>query len=527
MTPDKQCCTSAQAISKSASKKGLSEGTISVAAKLQKADIKRSLGQYHTPPSSPIGTNPEFNKSENNEPTPSTTPDWGNRELSWDSNAAEAVLWDTHSRPGQTDETSLWNTGYAAAQNDDLTPQIFKKIYYACVKLPHLTTESRRSRNKTFQPFAEVAEAAFRFAHKHGVNYHSEVRQPTVAEKSILVQAAEGYKKVLMASKVSNVLNKAEHAHLDVIIASQHWEASLPVTEETLTISTSQAQKTIANPPEYLNSTQQSSTKTWGQSEYLAWAKRNLTDATAIKLARTYCDHLGNGTAPMHVFSTMGKQAPPGTSFEYFSLLPYELREQIWLLVLEKEKNDVRIIWNHKEKDGHYVNTSFINANNQQRLLFVNRELRGLAIKRNYELAFGTRHSRAQTYFDFKRDRLFIHTRHCTELPKLVKYIRTKDAERVQNLAIPLRDLLGGNEHKIAEALCKFKNAKRIHLVCGDGIEDVRFCRAGDPQLAKNIQRFLYKTWRKHNDPNSWPRVRMYTIPAIVAHDFAIDHSIY
>jgi hypothetical protein len=157
----------------------------------------------------------------------------------------------------------------------------------------------------------------------------------------------------------------------------------------------------------------------------------------------------------------------------------------------------------------------------------VNHELRNLALKHNYELAFGTRHSPPQTYFDFKRDRLFIHTRGTQELYYLVRFMLTKDVERVQNLAIPLRDFVQGKEHHIARALCKFKNVKRIHLVCGDGLEDVTFCGAGNARLAKNIQRFLYDTWRKHNDPHKWPKVRMYTLPAMTAQFFRIDNMLY
>jgi hypothetical protein len=224
------------------------------------------------------------------------------------------------------------------------------------------------------------------------------------------------------------------------------------------------------------------------------------------------------------MFSGMGKQAPPGTTFHYFSLLPYEIREDIWLYALSMEKNDVRLIWMYETGDnGHCTNTSFVNANQQQRLLLVNHELRDLALKHNYKLAFGTKHSRPQTYFDYSRDRLFLHTRHSNELPALVKYLHPRERDRIITLAVPLRDFVNGDEHSNAEALGKFRNVKRIHLVCGDGLEDRTYAGAGDKGLAKAIQRMLYDTWRRNDDPGSWPRVRMNTIPALTAKYFGID----
>jgi hypothetical protein len=448
---------------------------------------------------------------------------------SWD----ETDKSDTLCQAAETAETvnnaarASWDTHYRPVIIDETVTQLFEKIYAASIKVPKIALRSRRSHNNNFDTLAEAAEAALLVARKQ--RSYSEDQQPTfTGEKSANLQAAEGYKKALLAGKIPNVLSKAESAKLDVIIASQYWEAPIQAIVDNTGVLACQTPKSITNTPDYWTNQIRSNSKNWGPNDYMVWAKHNLTDATAIKLARTYSDHLENGTAPMRLFSRRGEQATPGQSFKDFSLLPYELREQIWLMALENEKNDVRLVWQREEHgEGHFTNNSFFNANNQQRLLFVSRECRELAIKHNYELAFGTRHSSAQTYFDFKRDRLFIHTSHTNELYDLVKFLRTKDVERIQNLAIPLRDFLQGDEHKIARALCRFKNVKMIHLVCGDGLEDVTYCRAGSARLAKNIQRFLYNTWRKHNDPNSWPKVRMYTIPAMIAQLFKIDNLVY
>lgn len=420
-----------------------------------------------------------------------------------------------------------WDTHYNPVIIDETVTQLFEKIHAASIKGPTISLRSRRSHNNTFDTLAEAAEAAVRMSRKQ--QSHTENKKPNTAnEKSPKLQAAEGYKKALQAGKISNVLNKAESAKLDVIIASQHWEAPIQAKADNTGALVCQHPKSIANTPDHWTSQSRSNSKNWGRNDYMAWAKRNLTDATAIKLARTYCDRLENGTAPMRLFSRMGKKAPPGTSFKDFSFLPYELREEIWRLVLENEKSDVRLVWQRKDHgNGHFTNNSFYNANNRQRLLFVSQESREIALKHNYELAFGTRHLAPQTYFDFKRDRLFIHTSHANELYDLVRFLHNKDLERIQNLAIPLRDFLQGDEHKIATALCRFKNVKMIHLVCGDGLEDVTYCRAGSERLAKEIQRFVYKTWRKHHDPNSRPKVRMYTIPAMIAQLFKIDNLVY
>jgi hypothetical protein len=519
-----QQCTYAQVISRSTSQKCRSSCTTAL-PKAHKPNDTQTLGQYPTPRATPdrakSGPN-DWYKS--NELTP-ITPNRGATQSSWDSQTPETTVWNTHLPLDQAAEDDIWATDYCHNQARLVTIQIFKKMYSASTKLPHLTTGSRLSSNRIVQPLSEIAEAALKCAQKRELKFDSGIPKPNFTkDKGTLVQAAECYKNALSAGKLPNALNKRERAQLEVIIAWQHWKATISPSEDKHATTDLDIQS-IADPAEHKNNLQRSSTKkTWSRSEYMEWAKRNLTDATAIKLAQTYCDHLENGTAPMSLFSRMGKQAPPGTSFKYFSLLPYELREQIWLLVLGEEKNDVRIIWQHEATNGCFTNNCFINANNQQRLLFVNHELRELALKHNYELAFGTKYSPAKTYFDFKRDRLFIHTTDCDELPQLVKYIHAKDAERIQTLAIPLRDLLKGDEHKIALALCKFKNVKKIHLVCGDGVEDVTFCRAGDPQLAKNIERFLYKTWYRRNDPLSYPRVRMQTMPAMVAQYLKIDN---
>ena len=513
--PMKQKRTYTQAISGSTPQKCLSRTTTAF-PKTSKPDYTQTIGQYPTPPSTPGSEILVLNNwSKSTELTPLTTTNWAVSQSSWDTPTPYFT------RAAGTD---IWETDCHLSQTNEISIQVFKKIYSTSIKLPRLTTGSRMPGNNTSQ-LSEIAEAALKYFQKQDLKSNSGTLKPTsIKDKRIVVQAAECYKNLLLAAKISNVLNKKQQAHLDVIIASQHWEdINSPTDNEHSTVDVHVLQS-VAKPLEHMSDQQLSSPKIWSPSKYLEWAKRNLTDATAIKLARTYCDHLENGTAPIALFSRMGKQAPHGTSFEYFSLLPYELREQIWLLVLEEEKNDVRIIWQHKSKDEHFTNNCFINANNQQRLLFVNHELQGLAMKHNYELAFGTPYSPAKTYFDFKRDRLFIHTCGCNELPQLVKYISTKDAERVQTLAIPLRDFLRGDEHKIAEALCKFKSVKKVHLVCGDGLEDVTICRAGDPQLAKNIERFLYKTWHRHNDPHSYPRVRMQTMPAMLAQYLKIDN---
>lgn len=462
-------------------------------------------------------------KSNGASPTPPPSPTWGASDAGWNTNSAGVALWNTTNRPEEDDDT--WTTSQTCTPADDITARVFSKIYFETVKLPHLTTKTRTSRNNQDQPLFEIAQAALLFAQKHGITNGLDILDPSfTGDTSILVKAAEGYANALKGMKVPDVLKKRERAHLDVIIASQYWDEGTSTTEGPSTTSVCDASSSITKPSGALNAIQQSSTKTWEQSDYWAWAKRNLTNATAIKLARTYCQGLENGTGPRKMFSGMGKQAPPGTTFHYFSLLPYEIREDIWLYALSMEKNDVRLIWMYETGDnGHCTNTSFVNANQQQRLLLVNHELRDLALKHNYKLAFGTKHSRPQTYFDYSRDRLFLHTRHSNELPALVKYLHPRERDRILTLAVPLRDFVTGDEHSNAEALGKFRSVKRIHLVCGDGLEDRTYAGAGDKGLAKAIQRMLYDTWRRTDDPGSWPRVRMNTIPALTAKYFGID----
>jgi hypothetical protein len=331
-------------------------------------------------------------------------------------------------------------------------------------------------------------------------------------QKSIRVQLAEAYKEDLLSGRIPDRLKKTEHAELERMIAEQYWQAPLPGTN---------------NPPA---STTTSAAPSWnsGETDYLVWAKRNLTDPAAIRLARTYGKELESSTTPVQLYRELRKRTPPHTSFTSFSLLPYEIRQQIWEYALDTEETDVRLVWDYQMRNGHHTRTRLANASPTPRLLLVNHELRSLALKRTYERTFSTRHSAATTYFDFSKDRLFLHTSSAAELPHMLRYIRTRDAERLRSLAIPLRDLLKSSERRgLAQILCRFRNLERLDLVCGDGLEDMACGGAGDEKLAEKIQKWLASVWKIRHAPESGPEVHMYLIPAIMAHCLRIDNLMY
>jgi hypothetical protein len=331
-------------------------------------------------------------------------------------------------------------------------------------------------------------------------------------QKSIRVQLAEAYKEDLLSGRIPDRLKKTEHAELERMIAEQYWQAPLPGTN---------------NPPA---STTTSAAPSWnsGETDYLVWAKRNLTDPAAIRLARTYGKEFESSTAPVQLYRELRKRTPPHTSFTSFSLLPYEIRQQIWEYALDTEETDVRLVWDYQMRNGHHTRTRLANASPPPRLLLVNHELRSLALKHTYERTFSTRHSAATTYFDFSKDRLFLHTSSAAELPHMLRYIRTRDAERLRSLAIPLRDLLKSNERRgLAQILCRFRNLERLDLVCGDGLEDMACGGAGDEKLAEKIQKWLASVWKIRHAPESGPEVHMYLIPAIMAHCLRIDNLMY
>lgn len=524
----KQPSNSTKVVSQARPKMNPPKSTAALTPKFRRPRGKPSPIQYPSPPATPNDAKdtPKYKPKKSNL-TPPLTPEPNTAHLAWvwSNNTAEGTVWDTRYPPVKFD---VWAASESHVPAEDITTRVFSKIHSAAAKLPRLTTQTRRSHDNV-QSIVEVAEAALNFVLKRTLTYGSAVFEPEVdGDWSLLVRAGEAYKKALGAGKMPNVLKKSEQAHLDIIIASQHWDDPTNDTKSMLKTSILQISKSVANPPEHLKAVQKTSTKTWEKSDYWAWAQRNLTSETAIKLVKTYRSSLDNGTAPLSLYSNMGKQAPPGTTFHHFSLLPYELREQIWLEALAVEKNDVRLIMTRETRvNGRHGHASFVNANKQQRLLFVNRELHHLAMHHNYELAFGTRYSPAKTYFDFSRDRLFLHTKHSNELHDMVRHIQPQDADRISVLAVPLRDFVIGDEHRVAEALCKFRKVKHIHLVCGDGLEDKTYAGAGDPKLAKSIEKFIYKTWRQHNSATSWPKVRMYTIPALSARLFGIDEMMY
>jgi hypothetical protein len=259
----------------------------------------------------------------------------------------------------------------------------------------------------------------------------------------------------------------------------------------------------------------------WDDHGEQSWALTNLRKTTIKKIEA----QIEKGAIPLSFFQTIPEMAPPGTSFPFFRLLPAELRIQIWGYVLDGERYEARIKINY-EYEYEFDRCSrckFISQNCVPRLLHVNHEARHLALQQ-FEVTFGTMTNRSETYFNYKKDRLFIHTRGPGELPLIVNSMIKFDRKRIERLSLPLRDFVTNrNQEVFAKAVSKFSGLKRFWLVVGDGREDANWGEGKNPERwACHIHKFIAPYWRKENG-TPMPYVSVLVIEALKAHMYKID----
>ena len=258
-------------------------------------------------------------------------------------------------------------------------------------------------------------------------------------------------------------------------------------------------------------------TKSWDDHGEQSWALTNLRRTTINKILA----HIENGEIPISFFQTIPEMAPPGTSFPLFAVLPTELRIQIWKYVIDGERYEARIKIHYEVEFGHYTRCKFMPQNCAPRLLHVNHEARHLA-QQHFDVTFGTCHHRSLTYFNYKTDRLFIHTRGAGELPLFVNNLIKFDRNRIERLCLPLRDFVTNPDSPIlAKAVSKFSGLKTLFLVVGDGREDSKWGENPEPH-ARSIQKFISPFWRKANG-TPMPYVIVHVISALQAHLYKID----
>lgn len=106
------------------------------------------------------------------------------------------------------------------------------------------------------------------------------------------------------------------------------------------------------------------------------------------------------------------------TTFHHFSLLPFELRDQIWRCAIAEEKLNCRVEYQYElDTLDRHIEKRFVPLLRSPTFLLVNGETRELAMK-FYEKTFGTKdyqYREGLCWFNFDADRLFLHTQNHKE----------------------------------------------------------------------------------------------------------------
>jgi hypothetical protein len=261
--------------------------------------------------------------------------------------------------------------------------------------------------------------------------------------------------------------------------------------------------------------------KKWDKEELARWACRHLKDGTVMKYL---APHLLAGKIPQRFFDVIPERAPRDSMFHYFSLLPSELRNQIWTYVLDTEQYDCRIMWKYDDEyQGNYFNSRLIPQNVTPRLLHVNREARSMAMTR-FSYTFATTNSGPRCWFDYSKDRLFIHTRNPSELYQITDIMLKPDIQRVTCLAVPLRDYILCKDD-FCRAVVRFRGLRHLWLVVGDGKEDLQYSE--DAKLAERAQKWLMPVWKGRNPKRATPKVDLQIIDGLKAHVWKIDGLVW
>ena len=153
----------------------------------------------------------------------------------------------------------------------------------------------------------------------------------------------------------------------------------------------------------------------------------------------------------------------------------------------------------------------------------MNRETRSLALER-YEYTSGTETAGPACFFNYKNDRLFIHSCGVDELRQISKTFVKRDIGRIKNLSVALRDYIR-NPLAFQNAMARFKGLKRLWLVVGNGREDAS-C-AEDPKMVKKVEKVVLPYWRRYNAAKQDPIITLKVIDALEAHALQIDGLIY
>ncbi|KAG4428037.1 hypothetical protein IFR05_016479 [Cadophora sp. M221] len=269
----------------------------------------------------------------------------------------------------------------------------------------------------------------------------------------------------------------------------------------------------------------------WGdQVGLLLWAKENLRGGNQFKLLAPYVklDKL-----PAHNIEVVKDSAEPVTLtvFEYFPLLPGEIRNKIWGYAINNAVREGRNIRVQYHCEGYVGNQGYgekvVCRTSPPPLLNVCHESHSLT-RPFYGPIFVDKDT--YTVINFKHDVLFLHTTGTMQLYNMVRLMGDQDASRVRHLVVSLKEYLGdrsrGKDYW-GELMSMFCNLKSLKLMVGSGSQDIPFMKSSYCQgAAFSISEYLKKRFGKDTTKKA-PKVEFEVISALRAHAFNIDDLTY
>jgi len=191
--------------------------------------------------------------------------------------------------------------------------------------------------------------------------------------------------------------------------------------------------------------------QSWDPMTLKLWATKNLSSEVLEKYLKFYGNFIDSGNIPLAAIAgtvtelkrtkkNRKNTLQPLPHFHLFNDLPYELREQIWKFYLDTESEQCIIALKRKTRSNGTDKVGFRRLSPLPTPLEVCGYLRELALKRHYELAFGTRDHKPRGYFNYQNDRLFMCNDGPSDVLAAAKALRSNDRKRVRLLALPLRD---------------------------------------------------------------------------------------
>ncbi|KAL3421721.1 hypothetical protein PVAG01_05877 [Phlyctema vagabunda] len=257
----------------------------------------------------------------------------------------------------------------------------------------------------------------------------------------------------------------------------------------------------------------------WDTDEMVAWAHNNLPIKTRISFLKNYYAN------PQEVYSKRGEPKHTTALFPRFGEMPYEIRSQIWQVYLEEisKGQTVRLKVHYEDVEFGVPAYSFHARSGESPLLRVNQETRDIALK-HYSKVFASNSHPATTYFNFRKDKLFLHTRGPCDLEIFVNSVNAHDCKRIRCLIIPLRAWVFSTNHdKFCSWLAKFRRCAAIQFVTGNGLTEAPY--RDDPGFGGMLLERLEPHWRRNNGPERpMPTFRFHVIDALHAKGLRIDN---